>query len=76
MGTDSPTSAQSIKFCQGDNHLSENKFECMSENCSIKPYLCKACAERSDIDNDKLICKLCKITEQMDTFDSSKLEVD
>ena len=70
MGNDSP------RFCQGNQHVSKEKFECMFDHCSIKPYLCRTCAERSDVDRDKFICKLCKITEEMNNFDSSTLEID
>ena len=76
MGQDSPTSSQLNRYCQGDFHVSGNKFECMYEHCSMKPYLCHTCAERSDVDPEKYICKLCKVTETMDNFDSSKLQID
>ena len=74
MGNDSPK-AQKPVTCILPNHI-DDKFPCMGTNCNIAPFICKNCAYQSKKDASKYMCKLCKVTEQMEDIDVDSMEID
>ena len=80
MGSEksTPTERGSLGTCNlkgPEPHLDE-KFQCMGDNCNIRPDLCHNCAYLIDEEKGTYTCKLCKVTENMKSFDPDDLDID
>ena len=41
----------------------------------MRPYICKNCAYNSSENAKAMICKMCRVTEKMSTFDEEQKDV-
>ena len=65
MGGDSSKPKQpALTKCANGQHVKQ-AFECPGEDCENSPLLCEKCAYKSIETEGLLICKLCKVAENM-----------
>ena len=54
------------------------QFNCMGDNCNMRPVLCPACSYTSTEKDNVKFCKMCRVTEKMKNYEPAhdEMEVD